>query len=427
MRYFLTSVFLLFYSCSHHTTDSSNSIVSMQLIDRNGFIETISNKERLSSYQPIDFLTPQPYQKVLRVYGRTPSGHSHSKITSYHSNGQAWQYLEVVDGRAHGTYYEWYANGKKRIEATVIEGSADINDLAQTTWLFDGKSTVWDEMENCMAEIYYSKGVLDTPSLYFHPNGQLQKTIPYSKGEIHGVVLRYNEQALLIEEIHYTEGKKQGTSFASWESSQPLYIEEYEKDALLQASYYDSSGKLVADVKDRFGKQAHFEEKALSSLVEIQEGIPNGKVELFSENGTLSSSYSWRDGKKTGEEWKYYPTTPNKELTPKLCIHWHEDFIQGQVKTWYPNGTLESQRELNSNKKQGLSFAWYQNGDLMCMEEYENDLLVKGSYFKRGDKKPVSKIDEGKGLATLYTSEGFLLRKTPYEKGKPTFQEGSLR
>jgi hypothetical protein len=55
----------------------------------------------------------------------------------------------------------------------------------------------------------------------------------------------------------------------------------------------------------------------------------------------------------------------------------------------------------------------------MLIEEYENDLLFKGSYYKKGDKKAVSTIESGNGTASLYTSEGLFLKKVSYEKGKP--------
>lgn len=126
--------------------------------------------------------------------------------------------------------------------------------------------------------------------------------------------------------------------------------------------------------------------------------------------------YTQIDGKKTGEEIEYYPNTPNQ---PKIALSWHEDILHGPVKTWYENGTLESQREFHNNKKEGLSFAWYKNGSLLCVEEYEDDRLIKGSYFKKNDKNPVSKIEEGKGVATLYSSEGLFLKKIVYEKGTP--------
>jgi hypothetical protein len=55
----------------------------------------------------------------------------------------------------------------------------------------------------------------------------------------------------------------------------------------------------------------------------------------------------------------------------------------------------------------------------MLMEEYENDLLMKGSYYKKYEKKAVSKIENGSGVATLYDKEGKFLKKITYEKGLP--------
>jgi hypothetical protein len=58
----------------------------------------------------------------------------------------------------------------------------------------------------------------------------------------------------------------------------------------------------------------------------------------------------------------------------------------------------------------------------MLMEEYENDLLVSGSYYKKGDKKPISRINNKKGTATLYDPDGYFLKKIPYEKGLPLLE-----
>ena len=140
--------------CGSSFRSDSPAIVSLQLIDRNGFAETISNQDRLSTYQNIDFLQPQPYQKVLRVYKRTDLGKSSSVVTSYHDNGQLWHHLEVIDGRAHGLYQEYYSNGQLKIDAFVIEGVADIHNLAQASWIFNQQSTVRNEQGEIIAEIF---------------------------------------------------------------------------------------------------------------------------------------------------------------------------------------------------------------------------------------------------------------------------------
>ena len=54
----------------------------------------------------------------------------------------------------------------------------------------------------------------------------------------------------------------------------------------------------------------------------------------------------------------------------------------------------------------------------MMIEEYDGDRLVKGQYYKLGQKEPVSSIFNGTGTATLYDEEGVFLRKIHYLKGK---------
>lgn len=417
----LPLLLLLLCSCSHRATDkNANSLVSIQLIDRNGFSETISTKDRLALYENINFLTPQPYEKVLRVFGKDSQGKSHSTITSYHANGHVAEYLEIIDGRANGPYREWFQNGRLKLEVHVIEGIADISEVAQASWLFDGKSNVWNEEGHLIAEILYEKGLLQNDSLYYHPNGKLAKRTPYDHNEIHGVLQAFSDEGTLLEEIPYQKGVPEGIARGFWAAERPSYVEEYTAGLLQKATYYTPTGVVIAQVDKGSGQRAEFEKEKLYSLTEYQNGLPEGEVQLFRPDGTLQTTYQVQDGKKEGEEWEYFPSKdPDETPKPKLYLSWHEDAIQGIVKTWYENGILESQREISNNKKEGLSFAWFKEGEVMFMEEYEADLLMKASYFKRGDKLPVSKIENGKGTATLYDAEGRFLKKISYEKGKP--------
>lgn len=415
MKTLLLLACILFCSCASKVNNDPSSLVSVQVIDRNGFSETISSKDRLATYQRVDFLSSQPYQKVLRIYGRDQEGKSASKITSYHSNGSICQYLEVADGRAHGIYKEWHPNGRLKMETSVIEGIADIHPLAQSSWIFDGKSCAWDEEGHSIAEFQYEKGMLEDASHYYHPNGQLAKVVPYTHHEIHGAVMIYDHEGTLLESIPFSQGLREGIAQGFWRPQIPWYREEYQQGMLQHADYFDLTGKLVAEIKQGNGFQAIFEDHQLYSLVEHQNGKPQGTVNVFATDGSLQCTYHIKDGKKHGEEWEYYPSSTQ----PRLYLNWHEDVLQGIVKTWYEEGIQESQREMSNNKKHGVSFAWFKNSQVMLMEEYENDILTKGSYFKKGDKNPVSKIEHGKGMATLYSPEGFFLKKITYEKGRP--------
>jgi antitoxin component YwqK of YwqJK toxin-antitoxin module len=419
-------LFLLCGCGSYGPKDNSHIITSMQIIDRNGFAETISNKDRIGTFKHVDFLRAQPYQKVLRVFGRDGQGRSTAKVTSYHENGQLWHYLEVVDGRAHGFYREYYPNGYLKIESCVIEGLADINDTAKASFVFDKESRVFNDHGQLIAQIHYEKGELSAPSLYYHDNGHLQKIIPYTQGNIEGDVCLYDENDCLIEKIPYLAGVKHGLARRFWEGESVQYEELYEKGILQEASYYDPSHTLVAEIKQGEGKQALFTGQTLEAFIQYAHGIPEGEVQFFFPDGSLHSTYYIKEGMKNGPEIEYYPSNLKEKPKPKLFVHWHDDILQGIVKTWYPNGEMESQREIISGKKQGLCFAWYKNGDLMLMEEYENDLIVKASYFKKGDKTPLSKIEAGKGTATLYTADGIFIKKIAYEKGKPKLGDDTL-
>lgn len=415
----ISSLFILLLflcSCSHKAKkEEGPTLVSIQIIDRNGFAETVSAKDRLARYQKVDFLNPQPYQKVLRVFKKDGTGKSPSAITSYHSNGHIWQSLEVLDGRAHGTYTEWYPNGHLKMQINLIEGMAELSERAFASWVFEGKNTIWDEQGFLVAEILYEKGVLEGPSTYYYKNGQIKKQIPYTQDKIEGNLLIYAEDGGILESFSFVNDELHGPCRAYTKMGVLLYEEVWNTGKLLQGTYFGPSGDVISTLSGGFGRKGEFEESTLTQWIEFKEGRADGLVTCLDKEGNISSTYSQKEGKKQGEEIIYYPGKPQ----PKILLTWQDDILQGTVKTWFIDGTQESQKEMYQNKKNGTSFAWYKNGSLMLMEEYENDLLVSGTYYKKGDKKPVSKISNKKGIATLYDPEGYFLKKISYEKGVP--------
>lgn len=55
---------IILIGCSHIKEDV---LVCMHIDDRNGFSEMISSEERLYKYKDTDFLSSQPYKKVVRI------------------------------------------------------------------------------------------------------------------------------------------------------------------------------------------------------------------------------------------------------------------------------------------------------------------------------------------------------------------------
>lgn len=419
MRFvYLTFVSLLLFSACNRKEPNPPQLVSVQFVDRNGFSETISNKERLDRYKNADFLSPQPYTKVVRLFERDKEGKISSAVTSYHENGELWQYLEVVNGRAHGAYKEWYANGNLKIQSYVMEGRGDISQECMESWVFDKESLIYDENGNSLARFFYDKGMLSGKATYYHPNGKVKKITTYEQDLPHGEEIFFNEEGTRVGKFYYVNGIAEGKWIYEGDTHKPKFTEEYKRGALTSGVYYDLKGRVISNVINGNGLQTIYDNKRLVAQYAIKDGKREGKVYLYFPEGTsLQSEYTTKDGNKHGEEWVYYENI--KEKRPKVYMEWYEGKLQGRVKTWYPSGELESERELYNNKKNGPASAWYKNGSLMFIEEYENDQLVKGLYMKKGEKNPVSTIENGEGIATLYDPDGYFLKKILYHKGNP--------
>lgn len=418
MRILFCISFILAAGCYHNNSQDLLSLIQIQ--DRNGLTETISNPDRLLSYEATDFFSAQPYKKVLRVYKK--EGKNRSKITTYHPNGTLCQYLEAEEMRAHGTYQEWFANGQIKLEAKVIGGTADLAPGTQEDWVFDQTSQVWDEQGHLIAQIPYDKGVLEGVSVYYFPNGQVDKEMPFTKDKLHGLSLEYWPSGALKSKTQYQRGIKEGESLGFFESGELQWVEEYSEGRLRTGSYYTPQGELVSEVTQGGGCAASFDDNSIT-LMEYRIGLPEGRVQQFSSKRELQRTFFLKNGLKQGEEIEYFsPSEVESGVAipaPKMSVTWNEQKLHGCVKTWYNNGQLQSQREYCRNLRMGPSLAWYREGSLMFYEEYEEDRLVSGQYYKIHRKEPISSITQGTGLATLFDEMGLFLRKVHYVKGKP--------
>ncbi|MGR3912168.1 MAG: hypothetical protein QRY71_02520 [Candidatus Rhabdochlamydia sp.] len=416
MNYVYFTLLMVLCSCSSRMS-APESLTSIQLLDRNGFSETISIKDRLALYETNNFEEPQPYQKVTRVYGKASHGKTTSKITTYHTNGLLWQYLEITSGRAHGNYQEWHPNGQLKIQAYVIEGTPDLSEVAQMTWVFEGDSLVFDEEGHLLARIPYQQGKLEGISTYYFPSSRIQKEIPYHNHEIHGLLKVYDQEGSCLEKTSYVSGLKHGPSLIYSPLGDLQSEELYEKGLLSQGSYFSSLGVLSTAVQKGEGVKSLYQEGKLISEITYHQGKIEGVIKEFDSEGRAIHLYTLKNGLKEGEEWFY--TLINQELYPKLMITWRQNKLSGPTLTWHINGKMESQREFFNNQKQGSAFAWFKEGPLMLMEEYQDNLLIKGSYFNPLDPDPVSTVEKGCGIVTLFDESGHITHQISYEKGVP--------
>lgn len=393
----------------------STDLASISIVDANGTSEIISNEERLKQYQDVNFLVPQPYKKVLRVFKRNAQGDIIATITTYHPNGELKQFLDVINGRAFGEYGVWHENGVRKIQAQVIGGPGDLYEGVENSWIFDNCCYAFSAEGLLEAEIPYVKGKRQGTAIYYHKNGAIWKQIPLHNDKIEGCSLSYYDNGSLFEKCEYVNGLREGPAERHWRGGSSAAIELYEEDRLMEGSYYAMQGDPISTVTCGTGFKAIFAQESMFELQEYRFGVQDGMVKVFGKKGHICRTYGMKEGMKEGEEIEYNPFTG----LPTLSISWVKNQVQGLVKTWYPNGQQESQREMVGNKRTGLLTAWYADGSLMLLENYEQDQLIKGEYYKKGDFFAVSSILNGEGVATLFDSQGILMRKINYHGGKP--------
>jgi len=415
----ITSLLVLgLMACATHRA-GPDRMVSIQIVDRNGFDETISYPDRLAIFQEVDFLAPQPYEKVVRVYGKSAEGKSLAKLTSYHSNGHIWQYLEVVSGRANGYYKEWHPNGRLKLKAYVIEGVGNLSGEAKESWVFEGKSYVWNEDGNLRAEIPYEKGVLSGESLTYYSDGAIEKKETYNRGKIDGTITYFDRNGQLLGEEEMFQGQRHGRSYWLGNADKPPYEETYRLGKLMDGHYTDSQGETLATVSNGKGRKSTYIKGKIEKITSYEDGVPKGPVDVYHPIGFLERVFHINGEIKNGEETIYYPAKKGAVLKPKLVLSWRNNQIQGKCRTYYLSGQMESEKEMYQNKKHGTHLAWYESGGLMLVEEYENDRLMSGKYYKKDDKHAVCEVVDGNGEVTLFDSEGYLLKRVKYVYGRP--------
>lgn len=409
-------IFICIAGCTPSTRPEEH-LQSISITDRNGFSETISNTDRLEKYECVNFLSPQPYEKVLRVFHRDGEGNVHGELIAYHQNGQPEEYIQILNGRTHGCYRSWHSNGTPYIEATVLEGEPDFTDGAQQTWIFDGPVRIWDDYGFLSADIHYSKGLLEGESIYYHPSGNIWKVSCFHRGLETGKRQTFLDNGDLLSSIEYHEGVPHGKSFRYWAPNQLAAEETFENGLLQFGDYYNQTGSEVCCIRYGEGYRALFARDYIVEQRHYSGGEQEGEIQVLSPEGYLLQVYHVKNGLKHGLDTEYY--AESRGTIPKISASWIEGELHGLVKTWYPNGNQESQREMNNTDKDGVLTAWYKNGLLMMIEEYEKNKLIKGEYYSPSDSRPVSRVVNGAGTATLYDADGNLTAKVKVENGKP--------
>lgn len=142
----------------------------------------------------------------------------------------------------------------------------------------------------------------------------------------------------------------------------------------------------------------------------------HGFYRLYHENGQLSLEMFYKNGKLQGETKTWYPNGHLESLA-----HVENDAYEGPFMYWYPTDTLKQEGTYINNDIEGNLKTYYPNGVLkeivFFSESAENGPYVL--YHQNGKIKEEGHFIEGpklNGLILQYDGEGVLMRKLNCEK-----------
>ncbi|MCP4442147.1 MAG: toxin-antitoxin system YwqK family antitoxin [Aureispira sp.] len=147
------------------------------------------------------------------------------------------------------------------------------------------------------------------------------------------------------------------------------------------------------EVKHGFYKFYHLNGKVAIDRMYIR-GKVDGDEKTYYDNGQLESVAIVKKGVYDGPFYYYY-----EDGTIKQEGEYIKNSIEGQLKTYYSSGQLKETVTMLKTMEQGPFIEYYENGNLRA----------KGAY-KDGDQKH--------GVIEIYSSEGVLIRKLDCELGK---------
>jgi len=358
----------------------------------------------------------------LWFYGESENPFTGVAFATSKVTGTIVQQTNFIDGLAWGKYYEWWADGEKKVDGTyryglmfgrwkffymdgqtLCAGSYNSGKGHTPITLLDtipeeginGLWTYWNKDGRKIEEGYYNKNGIEKGNWAFWDNDgkkRLGKKISYQIFKNKNSIKHLNGSFLVAgplnglkkiqTQAHGTikEGRLDGL-WTFWNDNGYLSSKQYYKKGSPEGQYtsYSLSGKKNEDglVKglDNFGnliKEGKWifwnEQGILKEEVNFEDGIREGLTTYFSSTGNENAKIIYKyDAPWSGEWTKWYSDGSKKEKG------FYED---GEKKspwtTWFENGQKKYVVNYQNNIKHGLYTEWNQDGRLIKDIDYDN-------------------------------------------------------
>lgn len=275
----------------------------------------------------------------------------------YYLDGKIEEISHYKEGVPHGRIEEWYPDGKVALKGNYVDGSLE---GLQVEWYANGEKK---------SEENYLNGSLNGERVTFFENGALRAKGTFVMGKKEGQHREWDASSQLAFEGEYLNGVPNG-----------IHLEWYPHDSsrkVLKSKIGYKDAKLHGPRIIYFTNGVKAEESAFYN------GLPDGKYSSWYENGELHEKKCYKMGKAVGAHESYHPpfAKGEKSKLAKLQQFDEEGQPDGEQKTYYPNGTLQSIITYNHGLKNGRQ-AFYNPHELKTNESFFVLGKLEGTYFE---------------------------------------------
>ena len=172
-------------------------------------------------------------------------------------------------------------------------------------------------------------------------------SIPFERGEKHGVVKTFFEDGTLRRTSPWFRGERHGTEKSFTADGQIVFRVEFVDG--------EQHGK-----EERFNRDG-----TLSDRWNFVRGKIHGYVEWFHDNGTLKSRTPWVDSQRHGMEEEF-----REDGTLLKTVPWVNGNVRGTVESFREDGSLERATPFIDGEAHGLANLFHEDGWLQATIPY---------------------------------------------------------
>jgi len=264
------------------------------------------------------------------------NGLKEGKEKVYNKLGTLVQEGEYKNGKYNGSYKTYHANGKVASEGMIKD---------------DQEEGVWN---------------------HYYESGKQSVVANFKNGILVGSWKKYSEDGLLMEECTYNEKGKLVGEHKVYDSDGKIhYILDYKDDKLKNVRFFDKSGKLIAENKEKGGvlKLKSFYPDGIHVMSEgtYKNGLRDGVWKYYELNGFVTSEENYKAGNKDGSFRSFYS---NGKLESEYS--YKKGMLDGFYKRYHKNGKTSTEGYYVDGYKEGYWYNYFPNGKLSEVYYYIN-------------------------------------------------------